>query len=301
MWGRGDGALLLPKFTGLAVFVAPVVAPYVRLLAVCKHSFGASEGSKGGVGIALGLYDVTMAFVSTHQASKRPDLRRRQFQELVDRLGTKLGCKGFGVTDQFHHIIWMGDLNTHCRGISSADAAELIGSGRHLQLLLQHDELLIEKEAGTVFYEFEEPLMAPDFYPTYKKFPGRGVVDTREPNWPSRVYATAYKEPIYKGGRVVERVPSWTDRIQYRSLPDRWGELLPESLDPSRPSASPHNYHAVNVGLDTSDHAAIYCTFSLQISAEEIISSEEGSLGGGGGGGGGGGAGGVEAARKRFV
>jgi hypothetical protein len=46
VWGRGDGALLTPKFTGIAVFVAPVVAPYTRLLGVYKHSFGASEGSK---------------------------------------------------------------------------------------------------------------------------------------------------------------------------------------------------------------------------------------------------------------
>lgn len=46
VWGRGDGAMLTPKFTGSAVFVAPVIAPYTRLLGVYKHSFGASEGSK---------------------------------------------------------------------------------------------------------------------------------------------------------------------------------------------------------------------------------------------------------------
>ena len=48
VWGRGDGAMLKPKFTGIAVFVAEVTAPYTRLLGVYKHSFGASEGSKGG-------------------------------------------------------------------------------------------------------------------------------------------------------------------------------------------------------------------------------------------------------------
>lgn len=46
VWGRGDGAMLTPKFTGTAVFVAPVIAPYTRLLGVYKHSFGAAEGSK---------------------------------------------------------------------------------------------------------------------------------------------------------------------------------------------------------------------------------------------------------------
>ena len=94
VWGRGDGALLSPKFTGLAVFVAPVVAPYTRVLSVFKHSFGASEGSKGGVGVALGCYDVTLAFVNCHLASKKSDARRAQYCELVDRLGAKLGGRG---------------------------------------------------------------------------------------------------------------------------------------------------------------------------------------------------------------
>ena len=42
---RGGG-----HFTGMAVFVSPVVAPYVRLLGVYKHGFGALEGSHGACG-----------------------------------------------------------------------------------------------------------------------------------------------------------------------------------------------------------------------------------------------------------
>lgn len=78
---------------------------------------------------------------------------------------------------------------------------------------------------------------------------------------------TQFKEPFYKGGRVRERVPSWTDRIQYHSLADRSGELLPELLDPSAPETSAHNYHAVNDGLDTSDHSPVFATFTLQVRA----------------------------------
>ena len=53
VWGRGDGAILMPKFTGIAVFVSEISSPYVRLLGVYKHSFGAAEGSKGGACIIV--------------------------------------------------------------------------------------------------------------------------------------------------------------------------------------------------------------------------------------------------------
>ena len=76
VWGRGDGALMRPKFTATAVLVSPVVAPYTRLLGCFRHSFGAAEGSKGGVGVALGCYDVTLAFINTHMASKKRCVRQ---------------------------------------------------------------------------------------------------------------------------------------------------------------------------------------------------------------------------------
>ena len=277
VWGRGDGALLQPKFTGIAVFVSLAAAPYCRLLGVYKHSFGASEGSKGGVGVGLGLYNVTMAFINTHMASKRPEMRRQQYCEIVDRLGGKLGGRGFGLNESFHHVVWMGDLNVHCKGVSAADAISLIRQGKHLQMLLHHDELLMEKDNKTAFFEYEEPMMGPRFFPTYKKLAGHGPVDVRDSDWASKVYVTAYKEPFYKGGRVMERVPSWTDRIQYHSLPDKWGELMPESVDKDRKihdqarGAPPiHNYHAVNDALTSSDHSPVFATFKLQIVADEV-------------------------------
>ena len=78
--------------------------------------------------------------------SKRPDLRRAQYCELVDRMGAKLGGRGFALNEEFHHIVWMGDLNYHCKDVTGADALALIRQGRHMQLLLDHDELLDDKE-----------------------------------------------------------------------------------------------------------------------------------------------------------
>ncbi len=66
--------------------------------------------------------------------------------------------------------------------------------------------------------------------------PCRGKVNYNDPYWVDAVYMTEYKEPFYKGGRTMERVPSWTDRIQYHSLVDKAGQLAPELLDPVNPA-----------------------------------------------------------------
>lgn len=82
--------------------------------------------------------------------------------------------------------------------------------------------------------------------------------------WAAKLYHTSYKEPFYKGGRVVERLPSWTDRIQYHSLEGRMGELEAEKLDPMDPE-SPANYRTVDSALGISDHAPVLCTWNLQV------------------------------------
>ena len=273
VWGRGDGAFLRQKFTGIAVFVHPVVAPYVRLLGVYKHAFGASEGSKGGAAVALGVYDQTLAFVNTHMASKKTELRRTQFAELVTRMGAKLGGRGMELLEEFHHVVWMGDLNYHVVDLPIDDVLSALQGGRTAELLAHHDELTAEKEEGKIFWGFVEPVMSPDFLPTYKKIPGRGPIDYSDPSWPDKVYNSKYKEPLYKGGRVVDRIPSWTDRIQYHSLPSRMGTLAPELLDPSAPDTSPHNYHAVNDGMDISDHSPVFATFQLDVTIQDIDQS----------------------------
>ena len=78
----------------------------------------------------------------------------------------------------------------------------------------------------------------------------RSPTDYSDPNWPKHVYNTKFKEPFYKGGRVMDRIPSYTDRVIYRSLPDRLGELSPMLEDENDPAASPHVYRSVNEGME---------------------------------------------------
>ena len=46
-------------------------------------------------------------------------------------------------------------------------------------------------------------------------------------DWPRAVYHTMFREPIYKGGRVKERVPGWCDRILFHTTPAYFKQLRP--------------------------------------------------------------------------
>lgn len=119
--------------------------------------------------MSAGIYDTTMAFVTAHMASKRSDMRRQQYVDLTERFGAKLGARGYGLNESFHHVVWLGDLNYHCKGVSAEEAKQYLSQGEQLTLLQKYDELLKEREEGHVFYGFHEPIMADDFLPTYKK------------------------------------------------------------------------------------------------------------------------------------
>jgi hypothetical protein len=93
-----------------------------------------------------------------------------------------------------------------------------------------HDQLSIEIKRREVFYDYCEPCMAPDFYPTYKKFENRGATNYLDMGWVRKTYHVHFREPIYKGGRVKERTPGWCDRILFHSQQDIRDELIPEKV-----------------------------------------------------------------------
>ena len=192
-------------FTGMAVFVAPVVAPYVRLLGVYKHGFGTLEGSHGGVGVALGLYDVTVAFVGAQLSFKKATKRRTEYMDLCERLGKKLGGRGFQLNEQFHHIVWMGDLGYKTHTLKADQAVRLVSQGRHREMMVRFDELNRDLEDRRILYEFHEPNHAPDFMPTYRKHTTRCEqrVPTSSSKWAKATYNTQFQEAFYLGGRCV--------------------------------------------------------------------------------------------------
>ncbi|OQS04840.1 hypothetical protein THRCLA_02957 [Thraustotheca clavata] len=108
--------------------------------------------------------------------------------------------------------------------------------------LIQHDELRVCMEQSKIFHNFEEALIT--FVPTYRR--KRGTVATYEEN-------SQEVEALYsiKAGNA-ERVPSYTDRILYHSLPDLKGRLVPL-------------WYESTEQITVSDHKPVSCLFEVYV------------------------------------
>jgi hypothetical protein len=69
-------------------------------------------GNKGGVAVALHIYESRLCFVVSHLAAHQEKVedRNTMFKQLVKGLAG-FGVEGFDITNQYHYLFWMGDLN----------------------------------------------------------------------------------------------------------------------------------------------------------------------------------------------
>ncbi|EEY53262.1 uncharacterized protein PITG_06903 [Phytophthora infestans T30-4] len=276
--GRGDGAFVGTKFTGMAVFYCADIQDKVKLIRAGAHKFKLTSGSKGGVAVALMVNHTTIVFVNCHLDARNDTYRREQIRNLNASLGRVMGHYSFDLTEQFHHVVWMGDMNYRIVLLDPQMVLHMLEEGRNLELHDKFDGLLNDRRNGGVFEGFTEPHKFPDFYPTYKKFPKRGPVNETLPLWPSLVWRVLYKEPFYKGGKVKKRVPGWCDRILIHSLLVSDSKLIPEKVpDPTSQERLIDNYRSVNHGdgMDVSDHSPVYGTFVLSFPQQnsDVLSS----------------------------
>lgn len=180
--------------------------------------------------MVIKAFDTTIAFLSCHLSSNAVADRRNGYKQLVEKAGNSLGDRYFQLLEQFHHVVFFGDLNYRIDNMKGDKALKLISSGR-IDELLDHDQLYKEMLNGTTFADFKEPRFAPDFIPTYKKKEARPVpTDWNDPKWADLMYRTLFKEAFYKGGKKVIRVPSFCDRIIYHSLESK-STLAPKALN----------------------------------------------------------------------
>lgn len=278
VYGFGDGAFSSQKFTGIAVFVSDAALVRIEILGCASYGFGLSSGSKGGVTFALRVDDMsTLAFVNCHLEANDDKLRLKQIQTLDKNLGIVLGSK-LGLTSQSHHLIWMGDLNYRIHTLEPDEILRMLADGETEGLHRKYDGLQRDCKEGKGFHLFKEPEKPPTFYPSYKKVPNRGVVDTiNDKDWPSSMYLTQYPVPVYKQvikqKRFMFRNPGWTDRILYHSLSGVSSEIVPEEVVVN--GVRRCNYNAVDngPGMDISDHSPVFCTFYFYPNSKSYRSS----------------------------
>jgi len=240
--GRGDGSLISTKFTGMAVFLQEQFENEVTVLAVTQLAFS-NVTCKGGVAVALSFAGRSIVFVSCHLEAhhNKVEVRREQYRMLVTQLGSSLAEEGFHLNEQFHHIIWVGDMNYRLCSVKDDNhdsyspmpsdvAQKMLEQSQNRTLFDKHDQFNLEKRRREIFYGFREANPFPNFYPTYKKIENRPPMDLNDAGWVKNTYRLKYKEPFYKGGSVKERTPGFCDRILYHSTADLAESLVPETV-----------------------------------------------------------------------
>lgn len=304
IYGRGDGSLKSLKFTSMVVYARSQLLGDIKLVSLANFPVNSTQ-CKGAVAAVVQVLDRTIAFVGAHLDRKSNDLRRDQYQSLFMSLGNNLGEADFHLNEQFHHVVWMGDLgynlvDTSGNTMPPESALTMLQDGRLLRTLFDsHDELNHDKKQQLVFYGYRESTPFPNFYPTYKKLEHRPPVNYHANDWVKSVYCTQIKEPFYRGGKVREWTPCFPDRILYCSMADLVEDLLPESVpadmnievmvNNTNTGSSKHqaaliqqqvamtaagamvvrvdNYRSVNdgEGMSASDHSPVFATFLLRL------------------------------------
>jgi endonuclease/exonuclease/phosphatase family metal-dependent hydrolase len=147
------------------------------------------HNNEGGAAVALSLAGRTVVFVSCHLEAhhSKVEQRRQQYRALVTQLGSSLAEEGFHLNEQFHHIIWVGDMNYRLctrkdkdgsyQQMSSDQVQQMLEYSQHRTLFDNHDQFNMEKRRREIFYGYREAEPFPNFYPTYKKIENRPPVD----------------------------------------------------------------------------------------------------------------------------
>ncbi|XP_071798602.1 phosphatidylinositol 3,4,5-trisphosphate 5-phosphatase 1-like [Asterias amurensis] len=200
-------------------------------------------GNKGAVGVSFLFSGTSFCFINAHLTSGTEKCTRRNNNYHDILRGLSLSSKAmslFDLTNQFHHMFFLGDLNYRIEW-NVPDILRNIAQ-KNYAVLFDHEQLKREKDKGKIFVDFDEEEIT--FPPTYRyKLGDRLVYD--------------YKKVKKTMVRINE--PSWCDRVTWRSYP---------------------GMHIVNTSygcttdIVTSDHSAVFSTFDVGIVATSVIPKE---------------------------
>ncbi|EDQ87577.1 uncharacterized protein MONBRDRAFT_27082 [Monosiga brevicollis MX1] len=191
-------------------------------------------GNKGGVGIAFFVNQTSFCFINSHLAAGSEKLLKRNTNALDIFSKLQLGQKhlsGFDILNQFHHVFFFGDLNYRI----NLPVNMVIDDAKRQQYtrLCQYDQLLMQRGSQKMFFGFEEgPIEFPPSY-RYK----RGTRDV-------------YEYEKQKASGIKINVPSYTDRIMWRSFPNLYIK---------------QTSYGATTDIMTSDHSPVFATFDIQV------------------------------------
>eukprot|EP01059_Diplonema_ambulator_P010897 TRINITY_DN20914_c0_g1_i1.p1 TRINITY_DN20914_c0_g1~~TRINITY_DN20914_c0_g1_i1.p1 ORF type:complete len:729 (+),score=150.32 TRINITY_DN20914_c0_g1_i1:81-2189(+) len=192
------------QLVGLMLFllISEDAMPNVKHVAtdIVRCGVANTIANKGAVGVRFQLYETTFAFATAHLAAHQNEVDRRNkdFERITDALyfSSPSGSSAHYMENEL--VFLFGDLNYRIE-LPYERTLDLISSNSW-ETLLQADQLkkrytrLDQKPAN--FLQFID--LTPSFPPSYKYNPGTNVYDTSE----------------------KRRVPSWTDRILYKTSDD---------------------------------------------------------------------------------
>ncbi|XP_060032869.1 phosphatidylinositol 3,4,5-trisphosphate 5-phosphatase 2 isoform X2 [Erinaceus europaeus] len=204
-----------------------------------KTGIANTLGNKGAVGVSFMFNGTSFGFVNCHLTSGNEKTARRN-QNYLDILRLlSLGDRqlsAFDISLRFTHLFWFGDLNYRL----DMDIQEILNyiSRKEFEPLLRVDQLNLEREKHKVFLRFSEEEIS--FPPTYRY--ERGSRDT---------YAWHKQKPT----GVRTNVPSWCDRILWKSYPET--HII-------------CNSYGCTDDIVTSDHSPVFGAFEVGVTSQFI-------------------------------
>ncbi|CAF94205.1 unnamed protein product, partial [Tetraodon nigroviridis] len=225
----------------LAVLVKPEHENRISHVGMSSVKTGIANtlGNKGAVGVSFMFNGTSFGFVNCHLTSGNEKITRRN-QNYLDILRLlSLGDKqlsSFDISLRFTHLFWLGDLNYRL----DMDIQEILNyiNRKEFEPLLKVDQLNLEREKNKVFLRFaEEEILFP---PTYRY--ERGSRDT-------------YVWQKQKATGMRTNVPSWCDRILWKSYPET--HII-------------CNSYGCTDDIVTSDHSPVFATFEVGVTSQFV-------------------------------
>uniref|UniRef100_A0A3Q3IRW5 phosphatidylinositol-3,4,5-trisphosphate 5-phosphatase n=1 Tax=Monopterus albus TaxID=43700 RepID=A0A3Q3IRW5_MONAL len=204
-----------------------------------KTGIANTLGNKGAVGVSFMFNGTSFGFVNCHLTSGNEKIARRN-QNYLDILRLlSLGDKqlsSFDISLRFTHLFWLGDLNYRL----DMDIQEILNyiNRKEFEPLLKVDQLNLEREKNKVFLRFAEEEIS--FPPTYRY--ERGSRDT-------------YIWQKQKATGMRTNVPSWCDRILWKSYPE---------------THTVCNSYGCTDDIVTSDHSPVFATFEVGVTSQFV-------------------------------